>query len=148
MPRKSKLLKDGTLAESTFQSRIIAALKKIPGVMVYRQQAFTGYTSDGRFFSTGVPEGAADLLVIIRNDEKQQAEYLQVELKSKDGKVRPEQIAFKESIEGLFGRYLVVRVESQNPVSAALKQIFEAAGVEYDTSPRKSKKKSKGSALF
>lgn len=61
-----------------------------PYCMIFRVNVGSGYTPDGRFFTTGVPKGYSDLSGHRKSDGK--AVY--IEVKTKKGRVSPQQMEF------------------------------------------------------
>ncbi len=54
------------MTEHNIQNEIRAALS--PYAVIFRCNVGSGYTQDGRFFSTGLPKGFSDLFGVRRSD--------------------------------------------------------------------------------
>jgi hypothetical protein len=89
------------VSEKVFQRSLIQALK-LTGVYVYRQNVIRG-EFNGRFVSSGIPEGSSDLVAIY----KPHGIVVWIECKSSTGKLRDTQIIFKREIEKLGAIYYV-----------------------------------------
>ena len=83
------------MTEHEIQNEIRAALA--PLCVIFRANVGTGYTKDGRFFSTGLPKGFSDLFGFRRRDGR----AVFVEVKKPDGRVSPEQKHFISSMRNL-----------------------------------------------
>lgn len=90
------------MPESTFQKKIIQALRN-NGFLVYKQNVFSGLIN-GHFMSSGIPEGASDLVVVV----PPHGITVFVELKSGKGKQRDKQVVFQKEIESRGGTYLLL----------------------------------------
>lgn len=104
-------------AEKSIQNEIMLALGSRPGVRIFRLNVGLGRTARGAVVRFGVP-GMADLLVCA--GEK----YLWLECKSKRGSLRPEQRAFRDTIQAIGGAYAVAR--SVEEAIAALEEVQRA----------------------
>lgn len=76
------------MTEADIQNSIRVALS--PHAVVFRINVGSGTTYDGRNFSTGAPKGYSDLSGFRKNDGK----AFFIEVKTKTGKLRPEQENF------------------------------------------------------
>lgn len=74
--------------EHRIQNEIRTAVS--PYCAIFRINVGEGFTKDGRHFSTGVPKGFSDLFGVRRSDGK----AIFIEVKTKTGRVRPEQNNF------------------------------------------------------
>jgi len=91
------------VSEHAFQSRLLLALSKVPGVRAWRQNVGTVRTADNRFFRAGPPKGAADISGIIGPE----GWCLQIECKAKGKDRSPAQEAWGAAMTALGGVYLV-----------------------------------------
>lgn len=78
-------------SEHSIQREIQLALSR-KGYKVFRANVGSVYTSDGRFFKTGLPSGFFDLFGFRPEDGK----IFFIEVKNETGKARPDQIRFHE----------------------------------------------------
>lgn len=83
------------MTEHEIQNEIRAALT--PLCVIFRANVGTGYTKDGRYFSTGLPKGFSDLFGFRRRDGR----AVFVEVKKPGGRVSPEQKHFISSMRNL-----------------------------------------------
>lgn len=74
--------------EHNIQDQIRLALS--PYAVMFRQNVGSGYTFDGRYFSTGVPKGFSDLFGFRKSDGK----AIFIEVKNENGKLSKEQRDF------------------------------------------------------
>lgn len=74
--------------EHSIQNEIRTAVS--PYCTIFRINVGQGFTKDGRHFSTGVPKGFSDLFGVRRSDGK----AVFIEVKTKTGRLRPEQKKF------------------------------------------------------
>ena len=79
--------------EHSIQNAVRRALSE-NGCMIFRINVGKGRTFDGRYFGTGVPVGFSDLFGVRRSDGK----AIFIEVKTKTGRVRPEQKNFIEKM--------------------------------------------------
>lgn len=61
---------------------------------LFRMNVGTGYTQDGRYFSTGVPKGFSDLFGFRKSDGR----AVFIEVKTKTGRVSADQLRFIEKM--------------------------------------------------
>lgn len=76
------------MTEHDIQNTIRAALSE--HAIVFRVNVGSGYTKDGRYFTTGVPPGFPDLFGFRLSDNR----MFFIEVKKPGGSVRPQQIKF------------------------------------------------------
>jgi hypothetical protein len=100
MIKKSKTTKV-KIKESVFLRSLVKALK-LSGVYVYRQNVIRG-EFNGRFLSSGIPEGSSDLVTIF----KPYGVVVWIECKSSTGVLRDTQIIFRDTIQKLGALYYV-----------------------------------------
>lgn len=81
------------MTEHNIQNDIRAALS--PYAIMFRCNVGTGITQDGRFFSTGLPKGFADLFGVRRSDGK----AVFIEVKKPGGAPTQNQINFLEAMK-------------------------------------------------
>lgn len=74
--------------EHRIQNEIRIAVS--PYCTIFRINVGQGFTKDGRHFSTGVPKGFSDLFGVRRSDGR----AIFIEVKTKTGRLRPEQKKF------------------------------------------------------
>lgn len=83
------------MTEHEIQNEIRAALA--PFCVIFRTNVGTGYTKDGRYFSTGLPKGFSDLFGFRRCDGR----AVFVEVKKPGGRISHEQKHFISSMRNL-----------------------------------------------
>ena len=81
-------------SEHEIQNEIRVALSE-NGCKVFRINVVSGQTKDGRYITTGVPKGFPDLCGYRIRDGK----MFFVEVKTPTGKLRPDQIKFREAVK-------------------------------------------------
>lgn len=79
--------------EHKIQNEIRLALSE--SCMIFRMNVGSGFTYDGRYFSTGVPKGFSDLFGFRKSDGK----AVFIEVKTPKGKPSAEQIHFIEQMK-------------------------------------------------
>jgi hypothetical protein len=92
------------MSETILMQSILLALGCRPDCRVWRQN--TGRLPDprtGRWISFGL-KGSADILGILRGGR-----FLAIETKTPTGRLRPEQVAFRDMVTSLGGLYVVAR---------------------------------------
>src|ERR1700690_1036482 len=132
-----KYKKDGSITESFFQSSILKILRKQPDCMVLRNNVFSAQTISGNYISGGTP-GQADLSILIEGGW-----WLQVELKSLGGILRPDQITFVNRVKELGGIYLVLSSGQFTPQQAVTKMYNEVGLPGPEFKPKRANKKPK-----
>jgi hypothetical protein len=80
------------MTEHEIQTNIRAALS--PYAIMFRCNVGCGYTQDGRFFSTGLPQGFSDLFGVRRSDGK----AIFIEVKKPGGRASKEQKKFLKAM--------------------------------------------------
>lgn len=80
--------------EHSIQNRIRAALSDT--CVMFRMNVGTGYTQDGRYFTTGVPPGFSDLFGFRKSDGK--AIFIEVKTPKK-GKPTQKQVNFIQQMQ-------------------------------------------------
>ena len=80
------------MTEHEIQNEIRAALS--PYAVMFRCNVGCGYTQDGRFFSTGLPQGFSDLFGVRRSDGR----AIFIEVKRPDGRASEEQKKFLKAM--------------------------------------------------
>lgn len=113
---RTKFLKDGSVKESFIQAEILSWLKTVPGIIFYRQNSGDIFLY-GRKVTLG-PLGAADICVIASPNGRSCG----VEIKSKNGKPNPDQIAWAKKLTDVGGLYFIVRNLEQ--AKAAIAEIL------------------------
>ena len=78
--------------EHRIQNEIRLALS--PYCVIFRINVGKGYTSDGRYFNTGVPKGFSDLFGFRKSDGK----AVFIEVKTPTGKSSQEQLKFLDTM--------------------------------------------------
>lgn len=78
--------------EHVIQNEIRLALSD--SCQIFRVNVGQGKTFDGRYFNTGVPKGFSDLFGFRKSDGK----AVFIEVKTKTGKIRKEQLKFIEQM--------------------------------------------------
>lgn len=63
--------------------------------VIFRANIGTGYTKDGRYFSTGLPKGFSDLFGFRKSDGK----AVFIEVKTPKGRPSPEQVHFLHTLQ-------------------------------------------------
>lgn len=81
------------MTEHNIQNEIRAALS--PYAVMFRCNVGSGYTQDGRYFSTGLPPGFSDLFGVRRSDGK----AVFIEVKKTGGKPTQKQLDFIEAMK-------------------------------------------------
>lgn len=79
--------------EHAIQNRIRAALSDT--CVMFRMNVGTGYTQDGRYFTTGVPPGFSDLFGFRKSDGK----AIFIEVKTKTGRATSRQYQFIQQMQ-------------------------------------------------
>ncbi len=79
-------------AEHKIQNEIRIALAD--SCILFRMNVGTGYTTDGRYFNTGVPKGFSDLFGFRKSDGR----AVFIEVKTAKGKPSAEQVKFLETM--------------------------------------------------
>lgn len=79
--------------EHAIQNRIRVALSNT--CVVFRVNVGTGYTQDGRYFTTGVPSGFTDLFGFRKSDGKS----IFIEVKTSKGKPTQKQVNFIQQMQ-------------------------------------------------
>lgn len=79
--------------EHSIQNQIRLALN--PYAVIFRANVGSGYTADGRYFSTGLPVGFSDLFGFRKSDGK----AIFIEVKTKTGRVSEAQKNFIEKMQ-------------------------------------------------
>lgn len=79
--------------EHSIQNAVRRALSE-NGCVIFRINVGKGRTFDGRYFDTGVPVGFSDLFGVRQSDGK----AIFIEVKTKTGRIRPEQKNFIEKM--------------------------------------------------
>lgn len=79
--------------EHAIQNRIRVALSNT--CVVFRVNVGTGYTQDGRYFTTGVPSGFTDLFGFRKSDGK----AIFIEVKTSKGKPTQKQVNFIQQMQ-------------------------------------------------
>ena len=94
-------------SEAQIQKEILKWLSCLPKSEVFAWRNYVGPivrgSGDSKFYTKNPCPGRPDIEVVIYG------RYVGLEVKTKKGKLRPEQITFKESIEKVGGIYFVVR---------------------------------------
>lgn len=80
-------------AEHRIQNEIRLALTD--SCILFRMNVGTGYTQDGRYFSTGVPKGFSDLFGFRKSDGR----AVFIEVKTPNGSVAVQQKAFLSAMQ-------------------------------------------------
>ena len=80
--------------EHSIQNQIRLALN--PYAVIFRANVGSGYTADGRYFSTGLPVGFSDLFGFRKSDGK----AVFIEVKTKTGRLSEAQKNFIDSTGG------------------------------------------------
>lgn len=80
------------MTEHEIQTNIRAALS--PYAIMFRCNVGCGYTQDGRFFSTGLPQGFSDLFGVRSSDGK----AIFIEVKKPGGRASKEQKKFLKAM--------------------------------------------------
>lgn len=83
------------MREKTIQNEIRLALN--PYAVVFRANCGTFMAADGRYISTGLPNGFSDLFGVRKKDGR----AFFIEVKNETGRVRPEQAKFLEQMKKL-----------------------------------------------
>lgn len=118
------------MSEKQTQSEIHRALGGRDDVRLFRNQVGTYKLPDGRWITSGLAKGSADLIgwqtVEITPDMvgMKLAVFLSVEVKSGSGKIRPEQENWKAQVEKAGG------------IAAICRTVIEAKKALYDRFPR------------
>ena len=105
--------------ETTILQRIRLEASKIPGLKLFRQNVGALKDQQGRFVQFGLHPGSADLIgwrtVTITPDMigKQIAVFASVEVKTQDGRVRPDQQNWLEQVKKAGGLAVVARSPEQ-----------------------------------
>lgn len=109
------LLKDGTEPEKYIQKRILDWLKAT-GLIYWRQNSGTVFVGK-RVVKLG-EEGLPDIIIVVPPGGR----ILGLEVKSANGKIRPAQVQFRDSLRENGGYYFVVRslADAQDAVAVAL----------------------------
>lgn len=81
------------MTEHEIQNDIRAALS--PYAVMFRCNVGRGYTQDGRYFSTGLPQGFSDLFGVRRSDGR----AIFIEVKKPGGRAAPHQLKFIEAMK-------------------------------------------------
>lgn len=104
------------LPEATLQRLILARLNALPGVHVWRSNTGAARGPDGRLIRFGVA-GQADITGLLPGGRR-----LEVEVKTRTGRVRPEQRQFQDLITAHGGLYILARSldDALTPVLACL----------------------------
>ncbi len=110
-PRR-KLLKDGSVPEKYIQASILNWLKTT-GYQFWRANSGTVWVHGRRVFLG--PDGMPDIVVII----PPKGIFLGLEVKSKNGKVRKDQIEFAKKLTEAGGLYSIVRSLSDAQAATA-----------------------------
>lgn len=103
------------MSETTILQRIRLAASKLPGVRLFRNNVGSLQAKDGRFVQFGLHPGSADLIgwrtVTITPDMvgKQVAVFASVEVKTENGRVKPEQQNWLDQVEKAGGLAVVAR---------------------------------------
>ena len=113
--RKGKTLKDGSPAEATIQRAILDWLEET-GLLHWRSNSGVAW-AHGRKLFLG-PDGMPDITVLVHPG----ARYVGLEVKSANGKVSKDQVAFAKKLTDAGGLYFVVRslADAKNSIAAAL----------------------------
>lgn len=114
-PKRSPYLKDGTLKEAFIQAAILRWLEST-GLLHWRQNSGTTFIK-GRKVSLG-PNGAPDIVVIVPTHGL----FCGLEVKSVNGKQRPDQVQFAKGLTKMGGKYFIVRSveDAKNAVAECL----------------------------
>lgn len=105
--------------ETTILQRIRLAIASIPGLRLFRNNVGALKDQQGRFVQFGLHPGSADLIgwrtVTITPDMvgKQIAVFVSVEVKTQDGRVRPDQQNWLEQVQKAGGLAVVARSPEQ-----------------------------------
>lgn len=83
------------MTEHEIQNEIRVAVS--PYCVIFRANVGSVKTTDGRYFSTGLPAGFSDLFGVRRRDGK----AIFIEVKKPGGRIRPEQKHFIETMRTL-----------------------------------------------
>jgi len=78
--------------EHKIQNEIRLAVSE--SCIIFRMNVGTGYTSDGRYFTTGVPKGFSDLFGFRKSDGK----AVFIEVKTEKGRASSEQLKFIDAM--------------------------------------------------
>lgn len=118
-----RTLKDGSVPEKVIQRSILDWLKNT-GLLHWRQNSGTVFAGN-RMIKLG-EAGLPDIIIVIPPGGR----LLGMEVKSEKGKLRPDQIAFREKAEQCGARYVVVR-----SLKDAMEAVAKVIGEDWD-SPR------------
>lgn len=99
---RSRFLKDGSVKESVIQADIMAWLKTT-GLMFWRSNSGSLFLR-GRHINLG-PLGCADISMVVHPTGR----FVGLEVKSKRGKIRKDQVAYAEGLTKQGGLYFIVR---------------------------------------
>ena len=106
---------DDGVNETTILQRIRLAITSIPGLRLFRNNVGALKDQQGRFVQFGLHPGSADLIgwrtVTITPDMvgRQVAVFASVEVKTADGRVRPDQQNWLEQVRKAGGAAIVAR---------------------------------------
>lgn len=100
--RRRKTLADGSVPERVIQAQILDWLKD-SGVLHWRANSGIAFTGHRRIFLG--PDGMPDIVLLAPPNGK----FVGLEVKSKNGSVRKDQVAFAKKISDVGGMYFIVR---------------------------------------
>jgi hypothetical protein len=95
----------GATPESLVLHAVEAALRKIPGVLIWRNSVGMTRTANGGFLQYGLGKGSADLIGILGPAGR----FLAIEVKAEAGVIAPHQTAWLDRVRELGGVAAVVR---------------------------------------
>jgi len=103
------------MIEALLQKQVLAHLMQVPDSFFWRANTGAAKTARG-FVHFGLP-GQSDVLGLVRG------RFVAVELKSEDGRLRPEQRAFRDRVLRAGGIYIVARSvdDALNPIRELLR---------------------------